>query len=81
MELAPETWSKLAEDERTKVIIAPFVGFFDLGKLDPNEIPDDIDDRPRRGRRPGSARMITRPKRRLARIREAGTRPAPLDRR
>ena len=34
MELAPETWSKLAQDERTQIVIAPFVGFFDLGKLD-----------------------------------------------
>ena len=27
MELAPATWSALVEDERTKTIIAPFVGF------------------------------------------------------
>src|SRR5436190_660232 len=26
MELAPDTWSALVEDERTKTIIAPFVG-------------------------------------------------------
>jgi uncharacterized protein len=45
MELAPQTWCKLAEDERTKIVIASFVGFFDFGKLDPHEIPDDIDDR------------------------------------
>jgi uncharacterized protein len=45
MELAPETWSKLAEDERAKIIIAPFAGFFDLGGLAPHEIPVDIDDR------------------------------------
>jgi uncharacterized protein len=79
MEFAPETWSKLAEDERTKIIIAPFVGFFDLGKLDPHEIPDDIDDR-----LDEDAALIPRMilvLRKLARIREAGTRPAPLDRR
>ena len=45
MALAPETWSKLAEDERTRIIIAPFVGFFDLGHLAPYEVPVDIDDR------------------------------------
>src|SRR5262249_16349800 len=45
MALAPETWSALVEDERTNIIIAPFVGFFDLGTLEPHEIPDDIDDR------------------------------------
>jgi uncharacterized protein len=45
MQLAPETWSALLEDERTKTIIAPFVGFFDIGNIEPNEIPDDIDDR------------------------------------
>jgi len=39
MVLAPETWSKLAEDERTRIIIAPFVGFFDLGHLAPHEVP------------------------------------------
>jgi hypothetical protein len=33
------------EDARTKTIIAPFVGFFDIGKIEPHEIPDDIDDR------------------------------------
>jgi uncharacterized protein len=43
--LAPETWSALVEDERTKTIIAPFVGFFEIGKIEPHEIPDDIDDR------------------------------------
>jgi len=39
MALAPETWSKLAEDERTRIIIAPFVGFFDLGHLAPHKSP------------------------------------------
>src|ERR1700687_1889934 len=79
MELAPETWSKLAEDERTKIIIAPFVGFFDLGNLEPLEIPDDIDDR-----LDEDATLIPRMillLRRLASIREAASRPAPLPRR
>jgi uncharacterized protein len=79
MELAPETWSKLAEDERTKIVIAPFIGFFDLGKLDPHEIPDDIDNR-----LDEDAALIPRMilvLRKLARIRETGTRQAPLDRR
>jgi hypothetical protein len=33
VELAPETWSALVEDERSKTIIAPFVGFFEIGKI------------------------------------------------
>ena len=44
MALAPATWSKLVEDERTKIIVKPFVGFFDIGGVDPNEIPDDVND-------------------------------------
>jgi uncharacterized protein len=78
MALAPETWSKLAGDERTKIIIAPFVGFFDLGEPEPHEIPDDIDDR-----LDEDAALIPRMilvLRKLARIREAARRPAPLAR-
>ena len=44
MALAPATWSKLVEDERTKIIVEPFVGFVDIGGVDPNEIPDDVND-------------------------------------
>jgi uncharacterized protein len=44
MALAPQTWNALIEDERTKVIIQPFVGFFDLGEREPDEIPANIDD-------------------------------------
>ena len=44
MTLAPQTWNALIEDERTQVIIQPFIGFFDFGKLEPNEIPGNIDD-------------------------------------
>jgi uncharacterized protein len=76
MQLAPETWSALVEDERTKTIIAPFVGFFDIGKLEPHEIPDDIDDR-----LDEDAALIPRMilvLRKLARIRETARRPAPL---
>src|SRR6202158_2979852 len=29
-----QTWNALIEDERTKVIIQPLVGFFDLGELE-----------------------------------------------
>jgi uncharacterized protein len=79
MELAPETWSALVEDERTKTIIAPFVGFFEIGKIEPHEIPDDIDDR-----LDEDAALIPRMilvLRKLARIREAASRPAPLPRR
>jgi uncharacterized protein len=79
MELAPETWSRLAEDERTKVILAPFAGFFDLGDVAPHEVPVDIDDR-----LDEDAALIPRMillLRKLARIREAAASPAPLPRR
>jgi uncharacterized protein len=79
MALAPETWSALAEDERTKIFIAPFVGFFDLGYLAPHEVPVDIDDR-----LDDDAALIPRMilvLRKLARVREAARRPAPLSRR
>jgi uncharacterized protein len=78
MQLAPQTWSALVEDERTKTIIAPFVGFFDIGKIEPHEIPDDIDDR-----LDEDASLIPRMiliLRKLARIREV-SRSAPLARR
>jgi uncharacterized protein len=79
MALAPATWSKLVEDERTRVIIEPFVGFFDVGGLDSNEVPDDIDNL-----LDAEAALIPRMilvLRKLARIREAAGRPAPLPRR
>ena len=44
MALAPETWHALVEDERTQIIIEPFIGFFDLGELEPHDIPASIDD-------------------------------------
>lgn len=77
--LAPETWNALVEDERTKTIIAPFVGFFEIGNLEPHEIPDDID-----GRLDEDAALIPRMilvLRKLARIRETTSRPAPTPRR
>jgi uncharacterized protein len=79
MALAPETWSALAEDERTNIIIAPFVGFFDLGTLERDEIPDDIDDR-----LDADAALIPRMilvLRKLARIRENASRTTPFSRR
>jgi uncharacterized protein len=79
MTLAPETWSALVEDERTQTIIAPFVGFFEISKLEPNEIPDDVDDRLN-----GDAALIPRMiliLRKLASIREAATHPTILPRR
>jgi uncharacterized protein len=45
MALVPTEWSALAADERTQVIIEPFVGFIDLGKDDAFEPAADIDDR------------------------------------
>ena len=77
MTLAPETWSALVEDERTNIIIAPFVGFFDLGTLGPHEIPND-------DRLDADAALIPRMilvLRKLARIRETAGRTAPLPRR
>ena len=44
MALAPETWHALVEDERTQIIIEPFIGFFDLGELEPHDIPANIGD-------------------------------------
>jgi uncharacterized protein len=79
MQLAPETWSALAEDARTKVIIAPFVGFFDIGQIEPTELPQDIDQR-----LDEDAALIPRMiliLHKLERIREAAGRPAPLARR
>jgi uncharacterized protein len=78
MALAPETWSALAEDGRTKIILQPFVGFFDLGDLASHEIPDDIDER-----LDEDAALIPRMilvLRKLARIREAAGHPLPFAR-
>jgi uncharacterized protein len=43
MALAPGVWSALAEDERTQILIEPFVGFFEIEGQAPLELPDDID--------------------------------------
>jgi uncharacterized protein len=45
MELAPTDWHALAADERTQVLITPFVGFIDAGRGGSFEPADDIDDR------------------------------------
>jgi uncharacterized protein len=77
--LAPDTWSALVEDERTKSIIVPFVGFFDLGEFEPDEIPDDID-----VRLDAAAALIPRTillLRKLARAREAAAQSTILPRR
>lgn len=39
MALAPGAWSALAEDERTQILIEPFVGFFEIEGLAPLEPP------------------------------------------
>lgn len=44
MALAPAAWSALAEDERTQVLVQPFVGFFAPEIQGAFERPDDIDD-------------------------------------
>jgi len=79
MALAPATWSKLVEDEWTKVIIEPFVRFFDVGGLDSNEAPDDIDNL--LDAEAALIPLMILVLRKLARIREAAGRPAPLPRR
>jgi uncharacterized protein len=43
MTLAPEAWSSLVEDERTQILIGPFVGFFDLEPHDPDALPHNRD--------------------------------------
>jgi len=68
--------AKLVEDERAKIIVEPFAGFFDIGGVDPNEIPDDVNDL-----LDAEAALIPRMiliLRKLARIREAAGRPVPL---
>lgn len=45
MSLAPTDWHALAADQRTQVLITPFVGFIDAGKDPSFEPADDIDDR------------------------------------
>ncbi len=45
MELVPAEWSALILDERTRVIVEPFVGFIDLGPNHAIERPDDIEER------------------------------------
>lgn len=45
MALVPAEWSALVADERTQVIVAPFVGFIDLGPGLALDAPDDIGER------------------------------------
>jgi uncharacterized protein len=45
MELTPADWHALAADDRTQVLITPFVGFIDAGRGAPFEPAADIDDR------------------------------------
>ena len=45
MALTPTGWHALAADERTQVIVTPFVGFINAGKDEDFEPAEDIDDR------------------------------------
>jgi uncharacterized protein len=45
MQLTPTDWHALGADDRTQVLIKPFVGFIDAGKGADFEPADDIDDR------------------------------------
>lgn len=53
MTFVPASWSALAEDERTEILVEPFATFVDL--IDDEPMPDDIDDI-----RQNSAAMIPR---------------------
>ena len=79
MTLAPETWSKLAEDERAQILIRPFVGFFDLEPDERGDLPEDID-----AILDEDAALIPRMilvLRKLARIRQANAHAPPRSRR
>ena len=74
MELAPETWSALADNERTRAALTPFLGFFD-GEIDPRELRADVGDL-----LDAHAAVIPRAilvLRKLARSRAAASRPPP----
>src|SRR5262245_27373607 len=44
MTLAPATsWSRLAEEDRTQILIRPFVRFFDFEPHEPEELPANAD--------------------------------------
>jgi uncharacterized protein len=45
MTLVPTEWVALVSDERTRIIVEPFVGFIDIDSDDTIEWADDIDDR------------------------------------
>lgn len=78
MALAPEGWRALVEDERTQVLVGPFVGFFDLGEDSAFEPADDIDER-----LDDSIEEIPRAiliLRKLAKLREARATQAPIRR-
>jgi uncharacterized protein len=45
MRLDPDAWTTLGKDERTQIIISPFVGFIDARKDPEFEPADDIDAR------------------------------------
>ena len=79
MKLAPETWTVLAQDERTIVILEPFAGFFDLDGFEPLEIPLDIGER--LDEHAALIPLMILILRKLARLRETVGRTAPLARR
>ena len=79
MELAPETWTALAQDERTIVILEPFAGFFDLDGFEPLETPLDIGER--LDEHAALIPLMILILRKLARLRETVGRTAPLARR
>jgi len=44
MSAVPASWSALAEDERTRILVQPFATFVDLGALHDEPLPDNIDE-------------------------------------
>jgi uncharacterized protein len=44
MALVPDAWSALAEEERTQILIEPFITFVDPDQIGAGPIPDNIDE-------------------------------------
>jgi len=44
MSAVPASWSALVEDERTQILVEPFATFVDLGALNNEPLPDNIDE-------------------------------------
>jgi uncharacterized protein len=45
MALVPDAWTALLEDDRTQILVAPFVGFMGVEDAEPFELAEDVDQR------------------------------------